>query len=200
MRVVDAKVVEPIDFVLAIDMSKSMMETDLHPDRLAATKRAVNAFVASKQPRDRIGVVIFAQTYVVVVPLTQDASELQHAVSKLKIGDVPALGTGMGDGMALAIDQVKASSAQRREIILIADGDANWVEKFTVEDSTATAKSLGIKVHTVLVANEPIDAGWSSSNPKQLQNIAAGTGGTFSHASDDDTFDMALATIRGQSR
>ncbi|HEY0110563.1 MAG TPA: VWA domain-containing protein, partial [Fibrella sp.] len=62
---------EGIDIMLAIDISSSMTETDLKPNRLAAARQVAKAFVAGRR-NDRIGLVIFAGEAYSLCPLTTD--------------------------------------------------------------------------------------------------------------------------------
>jgi Ca-activated chloride channel family protein len=184
----------PVDVAIAIDVSHSMMETDLAPDRLGAASAAFRRFVAADQ-RDRFAVVEFAQRPVVVVPLVRGDAVVE-ALAKLRVGDVPELGTAMGDGLALAIDQLGASKVGHRAIVLCSDGDSNWVKRFDPDQAAAQAKALGIPVYAVMVGVESTGAFGPSVEPEILSRIAAATGGKFYKAPDAASFDRAFADIR----
>src|SRR5262245_29528780 len=59
-RASDELEVEGIDIVIALDLSGSMEETDLVPNRLEAAKAVIKEFVADR-PTDRIGLVVFGR-------------------------------------------------------------------------------------------------------------------------------------------
>jgi len=61
----------------------------------------------------------------------------------------------MGDGVANAVDALGGSPKQRRVIVLIGDGDNNWVIRFDPEQAEALAKQAGVRVFTFLVGGEP---------------------------------------------
>src|SRR5688572_13083102 len=68
----DAPPALAVDLVFAIDASKSMEEVDVPRDRFDAAQRAVQRDVARMTPRDRTGVVIYAQRPKLVTSLTTD--------------------------------------------------------------------------------------------------------------------------------
>ena len=51
---------EGIDIMLVLDLSNSMQETDLAPDRLGAAKLVIDHFI-SRRRNDRIGLVVFGR-------------------------------------------------------------------------------------------------------------------------------------------
>ncbi len=188
--------VDSIDIMLVVDMSKSMEETDMPRDRMDAAQRVIRRFLR-RTKNDRIGLVIFGQQAMLQCPLTHDAKMLEKIVADLVIGDVPELGTAIGDGLALAVAQLRRSDAKSKVIILLSDGDSNWVTRFDPDEAARAAQKLGIKVYTLLVGKEDSDLfGGMSVNPATLRNIAAVTGGDFFRASDYAAFDRGFQTVR----
>jgi len=190
------KEVDSIDIMLVVDMSKSMEETDMQRDRLDAAQRVIRRFLHHTK-NDRIGLVVFGQQAMLQCPLTQDTKLLEQIVSDLAIGDVPELGTAIGDGLALGLAQLRRSDAKSKVVILLSDGDTNWVTRFDPDQAARTAKEMGVKVYTLLVGSETSDLfGGMSVNPATLKNIADTTGGDFFRASDYDSFDRGFQTVR----
>jgi Ca-activated chloride channel family protein len=185
---------EALELVIVFDLSKSMEENDLPPDRLDATRAALRAFAATRT-RDRIGVVIYAQQPKLVLAPTADLKAVDAVLARLKIGDVPELGTAMGDGLALAVEQLPRSKA-KRAVILTTDGDTNWVTRYDPAQAADLAKAAGITVHTVLVgSNQPTAFGTVSVNPVPVKQVAITTGGLFVQATDPAAFKAGLAAI-----
>jgi Ca-activated chloride channel family protein len=143
------------------------------------------------------------------------------------IGDVPELGTAIGDGLAMAVASLRRSDGQcdpspdaveqcpkthrcstrgyceaikkrkTKVVILLSDGDNNWVTKFEPDEAARTAASEGIQVFTVLVGREDSDLfGGTSVNPATLRSIAELTGGEFFRATDVESFERGFATVR----
>src|SRR5205814_5540094 len=137
-----------------------------------------------------VGLVVFGQQAMLQCPLTQDTKLMEQIVSDLAIGDVPELGTAIGDGLALALAQLRRSDAKSKVVILLSDGDSNWVTRFEPDEAARTAKELGVKVYTLLVGREESDLfGGMSVNPETLRSIAQITNGEFFRASDYESFD-----------
>jgi Ca-activated chloride channel homolog len=188
--------VDSVDIMLVFDLSKSMEESDLPRDRLDAAQRVVRNFVRSNK-NDRIGLVVFAQQAMLQCPLTHDSAVLEQIVADLAIGDVAENGTAIGDGLALALAQLRRSDARSRVVILLSDGDSNMVTRFSDEEAARTARELGVKVSTVLVGAESTDMfGGMSVNPDNLRAIAKGTGGQFFRADDEASFRAGFARVR----
>ncbi|HEX4422892.1 MAG TPA: VWA domain-containing protein [Kofleriaceae bacterium] len=199
--------IDTIDIMLVVDMSKSMEETDLPRDRLDAAQRVIRRFLR-RTTHDRIGLVVFGQQAMLQCPLTLDTKVLEQIVTDLAIGDVPELGTAIGDGLGLALSQLRDgrrdlapddAPAKSKVVILLSDGDSNWVTRFEPDEAARVAKTMGVKVYTILVGREDADLfGGMSVNPETLRSIAALTGGEFFRATDYDSFDRGFQTVRDQ--
>jgi Ca-activated chloride channel family protein len=197
--------IDTIDIMLVVDMSKSMEETDLPRDRLDAAQRVIRRFLR-RTTHDRIGLVVFGQQAMLQCPLTLDAKVLEQIVADLAIGDVPELGTAIGDGLALALSQLRddrrdsdSAPAKSKVVILLSDGDSNWVTRFEPDEAARVAKDMGVKVYTVLVGREESDLfGGMSVNPATLRSIASLTGGEFFRATDYESFDRGFQTVRSK--
>ncbi|HEY1547980.1 MAG TPA: VWA domain-containing protein [Kofleriaceae bacterium] len=190
--------VDTIDIMIVVDMSKSMEETDMPRDRLDAAQRVIRRFL-HRNVNDRVGLVIFGQQAMLACPLTQDTKLLEQIVSDLAIGDVPELGTAIGDGLALGLAQLRRSDAKSKVVILLSDGDTNWVTRFDPDEAARTAQQMGVKVYTLLVGSESADLfGGMSVNPATLKSIAEITGGEYFRASDYDSFDRGFQTVRSK--
>jgi Ca-activated chloride channel family protein len=189
--------VESIDIMLAIDLSKSMEETDLPRDRLDATQVALRKFVATST-HDRFGIVLYAQQAKRLVALTADRAAIDQALGKIQIGDVPEYGTAIGDGLGLAVDELATSTAKRKVVVLVGDGDNNWVTRFDPDQAAAAANKAGVAVYTLLVGNDSSadSFGGMSTNPATFKRIAATTSGAYYPAIDPATFERGLAAVR----
>jgi Ca-activated chloride channel homolog len=104
--------IDAVDIMVVLDLSKSMEEMDLRRNRLDAAQRVVRRFLARRQD-DRIGLVIFAQGAMLQCPLTHDMKALDQIVADLRIGDVPELGTAIGDGLAMALAAFRRDDARQ---------------------------------------------------------------------------------------
>jgi Ca-activated chloride channel homolog len=188
--------IDSIDIMLVFDLSRSMEEADMARDRLDAAQRVVRRFL-KKNKNDRIGLAVFAQAAMLQCPLTSDVRTLDQIIADLQIGDVPEMGTAIGDGLALALAQLRKSDAKSKVVILLSDGDSNFVTQFDTDDAAAAARKMGIKVYTVLVGAESSGLfGGMDVNPDTLKSIATITGGHFYMARDEESFDKGFTEVR----
>jgi Ca-activated chloride channel family protein len=141
------KTTKGIDIVMAIDVSGSMLAKDLKPNRMEALKRVAADFV-TERPNDRIGLVVYASEAYTKTPVTSDKAIILEAIKGIKYDNVLQDGTGIGMGLATAVNRLKDSKAKSRVIILLTDGvnNAGFIEPETASD---IAKQYGIKVYTI---------------------------------------------------
>lgn len=137
-----------IDIVMAIDVSGSMLAKDLKPNRLEALKKVAESFVDNR-PNDRIGLVVYAGESYTRVPVTSDKELVKESIREIQYDDrVLQDGTGIGVGLATAINRLKESKAKSRIIILLTDGvnNSGFIDPRMAADF---AKEHNIKVYTI---------------------------------------------------
>ncbi|HEX8562341.1 MAG TPA: VWA domain-containing protein [Flavobacterium sp.] len=136
-----------IDIVMAIDVSGSMLARDFKPDRMEALKEVAQDFVRERQ-NDRIGLVVYAAEAYTKTPVTSDNAMVYNAVRSIRYDNLLEDGTGIGMGLATAVNRLKDSKAKSKIIILMTDGvnNAGFIEPVTAAD---IAKQYGIKVYTI---------------------------------------------------
>jgi Ca-activated chloride channel family protein len=141
------KTTRGIDIVMAIDVSGSMLAKDLKPNRMEALKDVAANFV-DERPNDRIGLVLYASEAYTKTPVTSDKAVVLEAIKGIKYDTVLQDGTGIGMGLATAVNRLKESKAKSKVIILMTDGvnNAGFIEPETAAD---IAKQYGIKVYTI---------------------------------------------------
>jgi Ca-activated chloride channel family protein len=185
-RVADDLEVEGIDIVIALDVSGSMEETDLLPNRLDAAKLVIEDFVR-RRPADRIGLVVFGREAYTHVPLTLDHGTLLRMLAELRLGIVDGHGTAIGNGIGVALNRLRHSDARSKVIIVLTDGENN-AGNISPEQAAKFAQAMKVKVYTILAGNNDPEAAGAAAvpgqplrhpvNPKLLEEIASMTGGT----------------------
>lgn len=147
------RVAEGIDLMLAIDISSSMAETDLKPNRLEAAKRVARSFVKSRR-NDRIGLVIFAGEAYSLCPLTTDHDLLNAYLDDLDDSMIKTSGTAIGSALAVCINRMRESKVKSKVTILLSDGDntAGNLDPVTV---ARLAKAFNIRIYTVAIGKAP---------------------------------------------
>jgi len=193
------KTTRGIDIVMAIDVSGSMLARDLKPDRMQALKKIAAEFV-DKRPNDRIGLVVYASEAYTKTPVTSDKAIIQEAIRSIKYDNVLVDGTGIGMGLATAVNRLKDSKAKSKVVILMTDGvnNAGFIEPDTAAN---IAEQYGVKVYTIGVgtngmAESPYAIGPSGQllfqmmkveiDEKMMKNIAIKTGGKYFRATSND--------------
>ena len=200
---------EGVDIMLTIDISGSMAAEDFRPrNRISVAKQVVKDFVKGRRS-DRIGLVIFAARSFTKCPLTIDYDVLLKQIDDVQLGTIDD-GTAIGNGLANAVNRLRASKAKSRVIILLTDGVNNSGE---IDPLTAAeiARSLGMKVYTVGVGREGV-APFPVNDPvfgkryievevqideEVLKKIAGLTGGQYFRAVDRDSLEKIFQTIDG---
>jgi Ca-activated chloride channel family protein len=185
-RVADDLEIEGIDIVIALDLSGSMEETDLVPNRLDAAKLVIEDFVR-RRPSDRIGLVVFGREAYTHVPLTLDHGTFLRMLAELRLGIVDGHGTAIGNGIGVALNRLRHSDARSKVIIVLTDGENN-AGNISPEQAAKFAQALKVKVYTILAGNNDPEAAAAAGvpglpqrhpvNPKLLEEIASMTGGT----------------------
>lgn len=139
------------DLVFVIDVSRSMLARDLAPSRLERAKIWINDLV-DEMGGDRVGLVAFAGSPTVKVPLTSDRAFFRLALERLSPDSAPRGGTMLGDAIRKAVDDVfeaknedgtPVESGRFRDIILITDGEDQ--ESFPVR-AAEQAGELGVRI------------------------------------------------------
>ncbi|WP_166921176.1 vWA domain-containing protein [Flavobacterium poyangense] len=193
------KTTKGIDIVMAIDVSGSMLAKDLKPNRMEALKRVAADFVGER-PNDRIGLVLYASEAYTKTPVTSDKAIILEAIKGIKYDTTLQDGTGIGMGLATAVNRLKDSKAKSRVIILLTDGvnNAGFIEPETAAD---IAKQYGIKVYTVGIgsngmAESPYAYGPNGGflfklqkveiDERLMKSIARKTDGTYFRATSND--------------
>ncbi|MDE5791057.1 MAG: VWA domain-containing protein [Muribaculaceae bacterium] len=138
--------VEGTDIILCLDISSSMLATDLAPTRFQAAKDVATKFV-NQRPDDNIGLVVFSGESLSLMPLTADRTAVINAISNVGMGALND-GTAIGDGLSSAINRLVSGKAKSKSIILLTDGTNNAGD---VAPTTAAqiAKQKGIKIYTI---------------------------------------------------
>ena len=204
-RISDKKIKKDgIDIVVALDLSKSMLQEDFNPNRLEKSKELLSKFI-SQRVNDRIGLVIFGGDAYTKIPLTFDNSMLREVVEKIKVDDITSNNrTAIGMGVGVAINRLKESESKSKVIILMTDGENNYGELSPI-DATKLAKELGIKIYTIGIGayerNVPSFFGVmrkvknTELDENILTKMAEETNGKYFRASDEKSFEEIFSEI-----
>jgi Ca-activated chloride channel family protein len=209
----DKNTIEVNDIFIVLDLSRSMLAEDLKPNRFEAAKQKIQDFVALF-PRDRIGIVIFAEKVFTLLPLSTDLNLINKMVAQIKLGPLGD-GTNIGDALALAVGRLIQSLAKNKVIILLTDGVSN-VGTLTPIQAAEMAAEQKIKIYTIGIggskdARLPVGPNMfgvqryqmipgGSIDEKGLQELARITGGKSYMAHDNRALENVLSNINKLER
>jgi len=188
-----------IDVVIALDVSKSMLATDLSPNRLERAKQMILKLM-DQMPNDRIALVLFAGKAYMQMPLTIDHGAAAIFVSSATPDAIPAQGTVFSDALQMSARAFNTKEGRFKSVILISDGEDHD------EEALKTAESIsqqGIMVCTVGIGSPegsqiPDNATndykrdamgnivISKLNEDELKQIAEKTNGIYVHFESSD--------------
>ena len=185
------------EIMICLDVSNSMLAQDYTPCRLERAKLAISSLV-DKLHDDRIGLIIFAGSSFVQLPVTTDYVSAKMFLSSIDAGSVPVQGTAIGDAIHTAMKSFSAQSEKSRVIILISDGENHE------DDAVAAARDAaqaGIRIYTVGVGSAagqpvPVDGELlrdkdgnivvSRLDEKTLRQVAEAGGGAYIQAGNEE--------------
>lgn len=187
------------DIFIAVDLSQSMVATDIAPNRLRRIQFELKDLLKSF-PSDRVGLIIFSTEAFLQLPLTYDQAVANLYIEGLSIGLVPNLGTDLTTPLRMALERFQNDKSQEnksRSVVLISDGEhfGEDLEGITEElvDEGINVFSIGIGTDRggemprgnglVLDPNTGKPA-LTKLNREPMQFIAAETGGQYFEISD----------------
>lgn len=135
------------NLLLAIDTSRSMLATDLLPNRIVRAKLAAKDIIAAL-PEDRIGLIAFAGRAFLQAPLTVDHDAVGEAIDQLDTDIIPRGGTNLTAAAEVALQAFKESQLEESALVIFSDGEAlEGTEQ--IDAIKEDAKAAGMTIVTV---------------------------------------------------
>ena len=191
---------EGIDIMLLLDISDSMMEKDLSPNRLEAAKLVARQFIRGRL-QDRIGLIIFAGEAVSLCPLTTDYELLYGFLDEIQPTMIPTAGTAIGSALAVAVNRMRETSGESKVAILISDGD-NTSGNLGPTTAAQLAKAFGVRVYSIsvgktlrVVKKDSLNVSSALVDESELQKIAALGNGKYFRATDNTALGAVFKQI-----
>jgi Ca-activated chloride channel homolog len=199
--------------MLVIDVSPSMMATDVPPNRLTAAQHAAQQFAQHVTPGVNLGLISFAGNANVLVSPTPDHAATVASLDKLR----PADSTATGEAIFAALQAIQTVNAvlmgpddkpPPARIVLLSDGKENKPDNPNNTDGCFTAaraaREQGVPISTIAfgtptghveVKNEtvpvPVDA-------ETMKTIAQLSGGQTSSAATIDELNKNFNAVEDQ--
>jgi len=186
------------DIMLAVDLSRSMQQTDFEVlgeviDRLTAVKRVAENFI-DRRHGDRVGLILFGERAYLQAPLTFDRATVKTLLDESAIG-LAGDATAIGDAIGIAVKRLRGNHTQNRVLVLLTDG-ANTAGQIAPLKAAELAAKAGLRIHTIGIGADREHVrqlfGGYRFNPKldldetTLRAIADATGGRYFRARDNN--------------
>ena len=188
---------EGTDVIIALDVSISMLATDVQPNRFEHSKVMLSGLLDRLQG-DRVGLVVFAGTAGMRFPLSTDINAARELIrsTAIKEGGLAA-GTGIGDAIRVAATSFPPEDETRSKVVLvITDGEDTTGSP---QDAVRTARDRGVIVHTIGVGT---GGGGAIVIPRPtgtpVQQIDRATGQPATSRRDDEVLRQIASAGRGR--
>jgi len=205
---------EGIAIAMVVDHSGSMRARDFvrgddSIDRLEVVKGVFRRFVTGGREHDLIGLIAFARYADGLCPLTLDHGNLLLILDDLPIvRDEREDGTAIGEGLALAVERLRTSTARSKVVVLLTDG-VNNAGDVDPRQAADLAASHGIKVYAIGAGTtgfapvpfrtadgrEVLRRARVEIDEATLEAIAERTGGRYFHAADATALERVVDEI-----
>jgi Ca-activated chloride channel family protein len=207
------------DLILILDRSVSMKARDVRPSRAERALTEIKNFLQRKpETIDRIGLVGFAGTSLVLSYLSNDVGSILFYLDWIADDTAVMYGTDMGAALTSALEIVRRDEQPTRKLFLvISDGEDQGT---TLPQAITAVRAQRIRVHAIGIgsAQESVipvslpgqretfledEAGRlmkTRFNEASLRGLAAGTGGRYLRSATGGELRPALEEIAGVDR
>ncbi|MBM4164343.1 MAG: VWA domain-containing protein [Lentisphaerae bacterium] len=124
------------NLLIALDVSRSMLASDVHPNRLERAKVDILDLIPELKG-DNAGLLAFRRRGILLCPLTTDYSFLRQAIDGVSPESAPRGETDLADAIKKSLEALEGMPEDHNAILLISDG-----EELT-GDATAAAREAG---------------------------------------------------------
>ena len=108
--------------LIALDVSRSMLATDVRPNRLERAKADLTDLLAELEG-DRAGIMAFRGGAVLLCPFTTDLAFLNQTLAGVGIDSAPRGETNIGAAIDAALEAFREHGSDHNAIILVSDGE-----------------------------------------------------------------------------
>jgi len=139
-----------VDLVFAVDVSESMNAQDIKPSRLDKAKFEISQII-SQLKGDRVGIIVFAGSSHLYLPLTSDYEATQLFLDAIDTKMIPNQGTDFSTALRTAMSVFNKENDKYKVMVLVTDGEDHEGAAIEMAD---TALKSGIVTHSVGVGTE----------------------------------------------
>jgi Ca-activated chloride channel homolog len=198
------------DLLIALDVSRSMVASDVTPHRLAHAKKVIEQIV-NTLTAERFGLMVFSNTAIVLCPLTTDRDAFFMFLDSVDEQTLSSGATELDTALSQAMHTFQRSQQTHHKLlILITDGEDFSA---TTENTQKEALDIGLRVCTIGIGTSqgaPIPlynaqgkqeghlrdnngtVVISRLNEQLLSRMAQKLGGLYLHATENDNVGNAI--------
>lgn len=198
---------EAREIMIALDLSGSMEMDDMtYQGRRASRLEAAHSILADfirRRQGDRIGLIVYADSAHVYVPITSDLETVAQLAEEARIG-LAGERTALGDAIALSIRYFNDRENTERVVLMLTDGMINS-GVINAEQAIHLARNHDVKIHTIGIGAEEMTVrglfGERRINPSSdldesfLATIAESTGGEYFRAKSESDMESIYSAI-----
>lgn len=181
-----------IEVVVAMDVSNSMMATDVSPTRLDKAKQVVLS-LCNRLKNDKIALVVFAGNAFLQMPMSADNVSVSMFLDDINTGMIPVQGTSIAEALNVSLGAFSTQKDVKRAVVVITDGEDH---EGGVDDALASLKKKGVQVYVMGIGStkgSPIRMGndylrdengeivITRLNEQMCQRIAKAANGSYIH-------------------
>lgn len=171
--------------ILVLDLSASMMATDLTPSRLERARFKIMD-ILEKSAEGRTGMVVFAGEPHIVTPLTEDSATIINLLGALSTDIIPEPGNTGAPALQMAGLLLQQAGLRYGDLLLLSDGLDD------ISASLSVARDLTAQGYRLSV----LALGASHSDTDALRELARTGGGAFSMlTAGDHDLDVVLLEL-----
>jgi Ca-activated chloride channel homolog len=130
------------EIIIALDLSRSMLATDVKPSRLERARLLITSLL-ERLKGERVGLVVFSGTAFLQSPLSSDYEILREFLPVLDPSYLPEGGTNFDALLETTVSAFGASGSADRFLVVLSDGEA---QSDTWQKHLDTVKAKGIRV------------------------------------------------------
>jgi Ca-activated chloride channel family protein len=139
-----------VDIFIALDVSQSMLCTDIKPDRLSRAQLWIKQFL-DRFHSERVGFISFAGSAYLHSPLTTDIPTVNLMATMAGPKNIGTQGTAIADAIRMATKSFGDDEGYHKVILLISDGEDHEGEAI---EAAKQAAAKGISIFTIPVGTD----------------------------------------------
>lgn len=134
------------DLFIALDVSRSMMATDLKPTRLAIAKAKIKQLVRQLKS-ERVGLLLFSGAAVLQCPLTSDVTAFELFLDAVDAQTISAGTTAIDQVLVKTIEQFQNMPSKKNKLLVIFTDGEDFSRNLA--DLKSQARAIDLRIFTI---------------------------------------------------